>query len=203
LALSLQNGLGNRETLARFLGAERVGVGVTTIGATLLGPGWAALRGDGPVSIEAHPRLGALESCLNGAGFHVDIVHDASSLLWSKLMVNAAINPLTALLRAPNGALLERPQARALMHELARETTAVAHALGIPLPFDDAISVAESVARQTAENHSSMLQDRQRGVQTEIDAICGAVVRAGERVGVATPVNRMMWQLLTAIGDSW
>lgn len=203
LAVSLQNGLGNRETLSRFLGMPRVGVGVTTLGATLLGPGRVSLRGEGLVSIETHPGLGVLESCLNGAGFRVEIVHDATSLIWSKLVVSSAINPLTALLSVPNGVLLERPDARALLGELARETTAVAYVLGIPLPFDDAVTVVEIVARQTAANHSSMLQDRQRGVQTEVDAICGAVVRAGEQAGVPTPVNRVMWQLLKAMRDSW
>jgi 2-dehydropantoate 2-reductase len=203
LAVSLQNGLGNRETLSRFLGAPRVGVGVTTLGATLLGPGRVSLRGEGLSSIETHPRLGLLESHLNGAGFRVDIVPDATPLIWSKLVVSSAINPLTALLGVPNGVLLKRPDARVLLAELARETTAVANALGISLPFDDPVPVAESVARQTAANHSSMLQDRQRGVRTEIDAICGAVVQAGEQAGVPTPVNRVMLQLLKAMRDSW
>ena len=208
LAVSLQNGLGNREMLARFLGAQRVGVGVTTLGATLLGPGHASLRGDGLISIETHPRLGPLQNCLNAAGFRVDIVPDVNTLLWGKLVISSAINPLTALLRVPNGALLERPGARALMGALARETAAVAQALGISLPFTDSTSTGsvqaavEAVAQQTAANHSSMLQDVQRGAQTEIDAICGAVVRAGEQAGVPTPVNRVMWQMLGRF-DSW
>ena len=208
LAVSLQNGLGNRETLTRFLGEQRVGVGVTTLGATLLGPGYASLRGDGLVSIETHQRLGPLHKYLNGAGFQVELVPNIDTLLWGKLVVSSAINPLTALLGIPNGALLERPGARALMGELARETAAVAQTLGISLPFADATSTSsvqaavEAVAQQTTANHSSMLQDVQRGAQTEIDAICGAVVRAGEQVGVPTPVNRVMWQMLGAV-NSW
>lgn len=198
-ALSLQNGLGNRETLTRFLGPHRVGVGVTTLGATLLGPGQASLRGDGPLSIETHPRLEPLETCLNGAGFRVEIVPDVETLIWGKLVVNTAINPLTALLGVPNGVLLERPSARALMGELARETESVALALGLALPFADAALAAEAVAQRTAANYSSMLQDVRRGSQTEIDAICGAVVRTGERVGVPTPLNRAMWQMLNAL----
>ena len=199
LALSLQNGLGNRETLVRFLGEQRVGVGVTTLGATLLGPGRASLRGDGVLSIEAHPRLGPLQNMLNGAGFRVDILPDVNALIWGKLVVNTAINPLTALLGVPNGALLERPSARALLGEMARETAAVAQALGIVLPFADAVTAAEAVALQTAANHSSMLQDVRRGARTEIDSICGAVVLAGERVGVPTPLNRVMWQMVGAL----
>jgi 2-dehydropantoate 2-reductase len=197
LAVSLQNGLGNRETLVRFLDDSRVGLGVTTLGATLLGPGRVSFGGDGLVSIETHPRLEPLQNLLNGAGFRVDIVPDARALLWGKLVVNAAINPLTALLRVPNGALLTHAGACALMGELANETAAVARALGVELPFDDPAAAVEAVAQRTSPNHSSMLQDVQRGPQTEIDAICGAVVRAGELAGVPTPLNRVMWQMLT------
>lgn len=198
LAVSLQNGLGNRERLVQFLGEARVGLGVTTFGVTLLGPGQAAYGGDGGVSIETHPRLGMLERCLNGADFRVEIVPDARSLVWGKLVVSTAINPLTALLNVPNGALLERPGARTLMGELARETAAVAQALGVTLPFANAVAAVEAVAWRTATNHSSMLQDVRRGAQTEIDAICGAVVRAGEQASMATPLNRVMWKMLAS-----
>lgn len=231
LAASLQNGLGNRETLVRFLGKDRVGLGITTSGATLLGPGVARSGGEGSVSIEAYPPLsptplssshfprnsaenggnkrGAkwgeargiseLEKLLKGAGFRVEIVPDARTLVWGKLVVSTAINPLTALLRAPNGVLLERPAARMLMAELARETAAVAKALGLTLPFADPVTAVEKVARQTAANHSSMWQDVARGAPTEIDAICGAVTRNAEALGLTAPLNRIMWNLVSAL----
>jgi len=202
LAVSLQNGLDNREMLTRFLGESRVGLGVTTYGATLLGPGLARAGGEGEVAVETHPRLGTLEHLLNGAGFRVDIVPDARALVWGKLVVSTAINPLTALLGVPNGALLERPGARTVMAELAHETAAVAEALGVELPFVDAVAAVEQVARQTAANHSSMLQDVQRGAQTEIDAICGAVTRMGETAGVPVTVNRVMWHLIGAFASN-
>lgn len=199
LAVSLQNGLGNRETLIHFLGESRVGLGITTSGATLLGPGVARSGGEGSVSIETHPRLGKLEKLLKGAGFRVEIVPDARALVWGKLVVSTAINPLTALLRAPNGALLERPAARMLMAELARETAAVAKAMGLTLPFADPVMAVEEVAQQTAANHSSMWQDVARGAPTEIDAICGAVTRSAEALGLPAPLNRTMWNLVSAL----
>jgi 2-dehydropantoate 2-reductase len=70
------------------------------------------------------------------------------------------------------------------------------------LPFGDAVAAVEQVARETAGNHSSMLQDVRRGAQTEIDAISGAVVHAGEKMGVPVPVNRAMWQLLGAYASN-
>ncbi len=198
LALTLQNGLGNRETLGLSLGLPRVALGVTTTGATLLAPGLARAGGEGVVALEAHPRLGALEAAITGAGFQVQTVNEAESLVWGKLVINAAINPLTALLRVPNGELLQRPAARYLMGQLAQETAAVAQAQGIRLPFEDAAAAAEEVARKTAANHSSMLQDMQRGAPTEIDAICGAIWQTGERLGVSTPYNHIFWRLIHA-----
>jgi 2-dehydropantoate 2-reductase len=140
-----------------------------------------------------------LSGLLRRAGFQVDIVPDVNTLVWGKLVVSTAINPLTALLRIPNGALLERPVARLVMAALARETAAVATAMGISLPFTDPVSMAEDVARRTAANRSSMLQDVERGAPTEIDAICGAVARAGEECSIRAPVNWMMWQLIGAL----
>jgi len=198
LALTLQNGMGNRELLTETLGLQRVALGVTTTGATLLGPGMARAGGEGVISVEAHPRLGPLEAALTGAGFNLQVVNDADALVWGKLVVNAAINPLTALLRVPNGELLQRPAAHKMMGVLAREAAAVATAQGIHLPFKDAAQAAEEVARKTASNHSSMFQDIRRGAPTEIDAICGAITEAGEKLGVSTPVNRVCWHLTRA-----
>ncbi|MFZ2362260.1 MAG: 2-dehydropantoate 2-reductase, partial [Anaerolineae bacterium] len=171
----------------------------TTLGATLLAPGVVRAGGQGPVTLGSHPRVQPLANLLRAAGFDVRLANDVAGLAWGKLVINAAINPLTALLRAPNGQLLERPEARALMGLAASEAAAAGLAQGLHLPFDDPVAAAEDVARRTAVNHSSMYQDVQRGRPTEIDAICGAVVQAGERVGVATPVNRTLWLLVRAI----
>jgi len=199
VALTLQNGLGNQEILARVLGESRVALGMTTSGATLLAPGLARTGGEGVITIEKHTRLSPLDEKLRAAGFVVNIVEDAQSLLWGKLIVNAAINPLTALLQIPNGELLERPAARDLMDQLAQEAAQVAAAQNINLPFDDPVLAAEDVARRTAANHSSMFQDVNRRAPTEIDAICGAITRIGEQHGISTPVNRVCWQLVKSV----
>lgn len=199
LVLTLQNGLGNRETLIQSFGLERVALGSTTTGATLLGPGLVKEGGEGIISIERNQALGPMEEALRSAGFNIQVVEDTQSLIWGKLVVNAAINPLTALLRVRNGELLKRPFAREVMKALARETAQVAHAEHIDLPFDDPIAKAEDVAHKTAANTSSMLQDVLRGAPTEIDAICGAVVRAAEKHKIGAPVNWTCWQLVKAL----
>jgi 2-dehydropantoate 2-reductase len=198
LALTLQNGLGNRETLVEALGPERVALGVTTTGATLLEPGRVRPVGDGSVSLGMHPRIEPLAEMLDRAGFKIEIVADTDALLWGKLVINAAINPLTALLRVQNGELLNRPSARALLGTTAREAASVAEARGVVLPYADPVLAAETVAERTYANTSSMLSDIQRGAPTEIEAISGAIVKTGEQANMPTPVNRTLWRLVKA-----
>jgi 2-dehydropantoate 2-reductase len=201
LVLTLQNGLGNRETLAQSLELRRVALGTTTTGATLLGPGLVRAGGEGTISIERHLSLGPIEEALKSAKFNVNVVEDAQSLIWGKLVINAAINPLTALLRVPNGKLLESPSARAMMGALANETAQVAEAEKIQLPFSNPIAAAEEVARKTAANHSSMLQDILRGAPTEIDAICGVVVKVAQKHNINTSANWACWKLVKAMTE--
>lgn len=198
-ALTLQNGLGNRETLVRDLGPGRVSLGVTTTGATLLAPGLARTGGEGVISIAQNEVLDPLKMALKSSSFNVQVVDDAQSLIWGKLVINAAINPLTALLQVPNGELLAHPATRRMMASLASETAEVAAAEHVHLPFSNPVSAAEDVARKTAKNISSMFQDVRRGAPTEIDAICGAVTQRAEVHGIDTPYNRACWQLVKAL----
>ena len=199
IALTLQNGLGNRETLIHSLGLDRVALGITTTGATLLGPGLAKAGGEGIISLEQNQAIGPMEEAFRSAGFNIQLVEDAQSLVWGKLVINAGINPLTALLRVKNGELLERSSARELMQALAIETANVAQAENIALPFDDPVTMVEDVAHKTAANTSSMLQDVLRNAPTEIDAICGAVVKAAQKHGMEAPVNRVCLELVKAL----
>ncbi len=199
IALTLQNGLGNYEILQDKLGSQRAAMGVTTVAARLLEPGYAQFTGVGKVSLGAHFQIEPLAEMLQVAGFVVEIVADLESLLWGKLVINAAINPLTALLRIRNGDLLNRPVARRLLAEVVTEAAAVAAGSGVQLPYPNPVQMVEEVARNTAANYSSMLQDVLRGTPTEIDAINGAIVKAGELVQVVTPVNRIIWQLVKSL----
>jgi len=199
VALTLQNGLGNREKLVAKLGTERVAFGITTTGATLLSPGQVRPGGEGKITVANHARIAPLAELLSGAGFQIVTAENVDTLAWGKLVVNAAINPLTALLGVTNGEILKRPAARELNSKLANEVAAVAAKKNIPLPFDDVVKAVEDVIERTADNQSSMLQDVRRGAQTEIDAINGAVVEAGREVGVPTLVTEIMWKLVSAL----
>jgi 2-dehydropantoate 2-reductase len=199
LALTLQNGLDNHEILASEIGYERAALGVTTIGATLLEPGLVRNGGDGSITIGIHDRIALMLEILATAGFKLDVVAETASLLWGKLIVNSSINPLTALLRVPNGELLIRPSLRKLMGMIALETATIAEAKGISLPYPDPVGAVEAVARKTATNYSSMLKDVLRGSPTEIDAINGAIVKTAKMLSVTAQINSTLWHLVKAL----
>jgi 2-dehydropantoate 2-reductase len=201
IAITLQNGLGNLEILRASVGVERAALGTTTEGATLVRPGIVRHAGKGQTYLAHDPRLpaGALSQVavlFEEAGLTTRLVDDVDSVVWGKLAVNAAINPITALLDVRNGVLAESEPARAVMMLAASEVATVAAAMGIPLPFPDAAARALQVAEATRENISSMLQDIRNGRPTEIEAITGAVVRAAEKVNVPVPVNTALLQLM-------
>jgi 2-dehydropantoate 2-reductase len=196
VALTLQNGLGNGEILRAALGKNRTALGVTTYGATILGPGMVKPGGEGVVYIEDNPRLSDLIHLLRQGGFEVEQPPDLTGLVWGKLAINVAINPLTGLLGVKNGSLLDSPALRRLMGLAACEAADVAKKMGVLLTINDPAQAAEEVAAATAENLSSMLQDIRRGAPTEIDALSGAVARQAKEVGIPTPVNNTLTALI-------
>ncbi|MDX1417563.1 MAG: 2-dehydropantoate 2-reductase [Candidatus Promineifilaceae bacterium] len=207
VAITLQNGLGNKDQLESVLGANRVLQGVTTLGANLLAPGTIHHAGLGQVYL-AEPNknnsftrtavVRELVDSLNFAGFDTKLIADVVGLVWGKLAVNAGINPLSALLHVPNGYLLENEGVRHLLVGAAKEVAAVASALDISLPYEYPEEQIVRVARQTASNYSSMLKDVLRGAPTEIKAICGAIIEHGKRAGIPTPINSEFYRLVTA-----
>ncbi len=196
IVLTLQNGIGNLETLTAVLPQQSVALGITSEGATIVEPGTVRHAGWGHTDLASTPetavQIASIAQLLEQAGFQVTIRHEVAGLVWGKLAVNAGINPLTALLGVPNGFLAEHDQARAIMIAAANEVAQVAQAQNIQLPFSDAGQCALEVAQATAANNSSMLQDVQRGAKTEIEVICGAVVRYGQKFNVPTPINTLL-----------
>ncbi|MFO8132369.1 MAG: 2-dehydropantoate 2-reductase [Thermoplasmatota archaeon] len=200
--LSLQNGLDNERTLSEILGEQRVIGGVTSHGVRYLEPGQIAHTGTGDTIIgeldgTMSQRVEAIAGTLSACGIAATTTRDIWRELWRKAIVNAAINPVTTLLRCPNGFLLENKHTRRLMEHVCEESAAVARACGVEV--GDVARQAELVARRTASNHSSMLQSMQRGQATEIDHINGAIVWHGKNQGVATPVNETLTRLVRAL----
>ncbi|NHZ71777.1 MAG: 2-dehydropantoate 2-reductase [Aquificales bacterium] len=203
LVVTLQNGVGNVEILRAGLDTAAVTVGVTALGATMVKPGVVSHAGEGPVHLAPppipHQYFLPLVELFQQAGFAAEVAEDGDSLVWGKLAINTGINPLTAVLNVPNGYLADHEDVCALMMAAAQETAVVAAAQAIQLPYPDASARVLAVAQATAPNRSSMLQDLDRGSRTEIDAICGAVVKIGREVGVETAVNRQLLSWIKTI----
>ncbi|MCX5891146.1 MAG: 2-dehydropantoate 2-reductase [Deltaproteobacteria bacterium] len=208
LALSLQNGLGNLEIMAEAAGPARLLAGVAFLGVTRTAEGQVILAGQGLISIgvPAGSQVSPVErarvvGAFTRAGLECRERDDIEAVLWEKLLVNVGINPLTALLRVPNGALPELPEAWDLALAAAFEALAVARAAGINLTVDPEARLRQ-VCVATATNRSSMLQDVLAGRPTEIEALNGQVSARGAALGVDTPVNDLLTRLLQALGQA-
>jgi 2-dehydropantoate 2-reductase len=195
---SLQNGLGNEETLSAGIDAP-VLAGTCTYGARLADPGVVECTGVGEVAVG--PRRGGsapvadrVGDAFATAGIETVVAADMPRRRWEKLAVNAGINAVTALSRVENGALLEGPGGEPA-REAARETARVARETGVALTPADAAAAVERVAEATAANTSSMHQDVDARARTEVDAINGAVV---DRADGEVPVNETLVALLRA-----
>jgi 2-dehydropantoate 2-reductase len=209
LALTLQNGLGNLEEMARVAGPERLLAAVGFLGVTREDQGRVIHAGKGPIfiGVPAASRVAASEAAavaavFRRAGLECEVKGDIDAVLWEKLVINVAINPLTALLRVSNGVLRELPEAWELALAAAREAEKVARAAGAALSGDPEALLGR-VCTATAANRSSMLQDVLAGRPTEIEALNAQVAARGAALGVPTPVNEVLTQLLRALGQSY
>jgi 2-dehydropantoate 2-reductase len=199
--LTLQNGLGHREALEGAAGKDRVAIGVTTCGATVLSPGEVRFfPGRTTLGGDAATRASVdrIATLLREGGLDTVVSDAIEALVWGKLAVNCSANPLTALEGCRNGELVADPSRRAQLCAAAREVGAVAAARGITLE-DDPAALAVRACEVTAGNRSSMLQDVERGARTEIDALNGAVAAEARRLGVPVPVVESLWRRVRAL----
>lgn len=208
MALTLQNGLGNLEAMAGTVGPERLLAGVGLLGVTRQDEGRIIYAGRGAIfiGVPAGSRVTGAETAavvdlFRHAGLECHPREDIEAVLWEKLVINVGINPLTALLRVPNGALLQLPQAWEVAVAAAQEAQTVAAAAGLKLTGDPAARLSQ-VCANTAANHSSMLQDILTGRPTEIEALNAQVVIRGRALGLSTPVNDLLTHLLRAAEQS-
>jgi len=202
--LTLQNGLGNYEALADVFPPEQVLAGTIVMGCASVGPGEVLISGIGDIVLgspfENDELTGAATALLDSYWPAVAGIDDILPAIWRKVTANAAINPLTALTGLLNGALVEDESLRETLGAIARETAAVAHATGVDAFEGEApAGFVENVCRVTGQNRSSMLQDITGGRPTEIDQICGEIVRRGEAAGIETPLCRTMTALIRGL----
>jgi 2-dehydropantoate 2-reductase len=201
--VSLQNGIGNEEAIKTALGGHiALVLGATTESSLTVAAGAAmpvgegkTVLGSGGATSETCNRIARL---LDESGIATSTVYDIRPHLWGKLIANAAINPVAALLDRANGVVLDDANAGEVARSLAQEAATVASAVRIQLPFSDPWSYVRTIVEQTAAMRSSMLYDLDNGAKTEIDFINGAVVATGRRAAVPTPFNETIVRLVKA-----
>lgn len=199
-ALTLQNGLGNAETLCNALGSALVLAGNTSEAATYLEEGRIrhAAKGLSKIGAWTTCPTDTAEAALTRAGFSVEIISTPGQAIWEKVVSSAAINTVSSLLDVPNGQLVEISEARMLMRDLVVEATKVASTEGYR--FDQSlVELTEDICRNSATNISSMLQDVRAGRRTEIEMISGEIVRRAELALLPTPRTRVITQLIKAL----
>jgi 2-dehydropantoate 2-reductase len=205
-AVSLQNGWGNAEILARAFGAERVVVGVTYTSATVLAPG--VVRSSGPARTVLGPLLGRgggddlarpVAEALEQGGFPVERPEDVLTEVWKKLVLNAATLPTAALTGLTAGALAEAPEMRALVERAAAEAVEAGRAQGFAVDLDERLEAIHAVLARAGSGKGSMLQDVEAGRRTEIDVISGAVLRAAAEHDLEVPVTRALHALVVGL----
>ncbi len=199
--VNMQNGVDNVERIRAQL-PNRVFPGLVYLAAEMAGPGHVRHTGGGSLTIGAlaafaekdgadRRLLEAIAALFTGAGIKVTISDHVEADLWTKLTMNCAYNAISALTGSQYAKMVALPEIRAVMTDLVREVAAVAAARGVRLP-DNLVEAAIRLADGMPVTISSTAQDLKRGRRTEIDHLNGYVVRQGEALGIATPVNRTL-----------
>jgi 2-dehydropantoate 2-reductase len=199
--LSLQNGWGNAPRIAGIVGEDKVLVGLTYHGGTLLGPGRVKHPGVGMTYIgelsgKTTPRLDKVIETFRVAQIETTRSERILDEVWKKLALNACTLPVAGLLNFMSHELVAFDGTKSLMAAILQEVVAVAKAQGISLDYDERWAAITGLLEKAVGGKASMLQDVEARRQTEIEVINGAIVDAGKRTGVATPVNEtMVWMI--------
>lgn len=204
LFILLMNGMGNREIFLKSgLDPARLQEGITSLGVLLAGEGRMELKGRGKTVLQngiGPEDRQFLEKRFSEKGFEIEFSPDFQRHQFLKLLVNATINPITALTRQQNGVVLS-PALKSTVQAVVAEAVAIAEAEGLAIPEKEALELVLSVAEKTAANTSSMLQDVLRGRKTEIEAINGYIFRRAEEHGIAAPVNETLYGMVKSISE--
>lgn len=203
LILTLQNGMGNADTIAEVIEPARIIAGTTSHGATMLGPGSIRHAGIGPTTIGMWADGGKdkalyIAKFLTEAGIKTEAVDDIQSVIWNKLLVNVGINAITALTGIKNGQLLDLSATQDISRAAVEEAMELARAQGVMIR-EDAVEHVFEIAKATSPNRSSMGQDVDNKRLTEIEAINGFVVREAFKIGLNVPINKTLTALIETL----
>ena len=192
--VSLQNGMGNLEKLQQYLSADSIMLGTTTQAALTINLNTVRDTGTGYVTLGAAAgEFPTIEDLFRKAGFETRCEADILSLLWGKLVINASVNIVSALLGQASGQILVHDASRTLLSKLAAEAEQIAYACGILLPYVNAVSEVLAVVEKSAANKTSTLMDVLQGRPTELPDINGYLIAQAEAQGIPCRLHRMVF----------
>ena len=194
VVLSLQNGVDNAERLQGLLGRE-VFPAVVYVAAEMAGPGHVKHRGRGELVIGPSAASGRLQQLFVEAGVPVQISDNVAGELWAKLILNCAYNAMSAITQFPYGRLVQGEGVEDVMRDIVCECLAVAQGAGVTVS-GDVWGAVQRIAQTMPAQFSSTAQDLARGKRSEIDHLNGHVLHKGVALGIATPVNRVLYALV-------
>jgi 2-dehydropantoate 2-reductase len=202
------NGLGHIEVMERVVERSNIITGFTNMAATAFGPGLVVNDGAGKTKIGEHdgilsPRLLKISDMLNKCSIETEPVHDIISRLWCKVIVHAAINSVSAVVRERNGHLIECVESVSLLKRLIDEGEEIADACGVVLGSTDLYEMLMVFCRRTVNHLSPMLQDIINRRKTEVDALNGILYRYGRRNGVDACTHLTMFELIKSVEKSY
>lgn len=199
LVMSLQNGLGNEETIASVIGSENVISGKTYVGGRLIQAGYisAGVQGKwtyiGELNGEITDRIQTVCNVFNDAGLLCEVSDNIKGLIWDKLLINVAAGALCGITRLPYGPLYEEDYIKDVAVAAIQEGIQVAKAAGVVLKSEDPqypwVAASEGLP---GTFKTSILQSLELKRPTEIDFINGSIVEWGKKYGIATPVNQTL-----------
>lgn len=206
VVMSMQNGLGHEDVIAAIVGRERTMAGKTYTGGVVLAPGHviAGTRGKesivGELDGRVTDRARRVADAFCAAGLATTVSDNIVGAMWDKLFINVGTGALAGITRLAYGELYRVKAIEACALEAIGEAMAVARAMGVKLATERPVDAwLHASAGLPPEFKTSMLQSLEQGLPTEIDFINGSVVRAGERAGVPTPVNRTIVALMKGV----
>ena len=191
--LCLQNGVDNADRLRTVLPAHNVVAAVVYVATEMAGPGHVLHHGRGDLVIE--PTASRFAPALEAAGIGAQVSDNVRGALWLKLILNCAYNAVSAISQLPYGKTAVGEGVQEVMRDVVNECRAVAQAEGVQITGDVDAAIRMIFDSMPAQ-YSSTAQDIARGKKSEIDYLNGLVVRRGQRYGIATPVNRVLWSLV-------
>lgn len=202
--VTLQNGVDNEETLSTVFGKARIISAASYVQASVRNPGHVKQEGRmklvlGELHKNVHHTCVQITEMFRQAGISIEHVDNIMERKWQKLLWNVTFNPLSAALQVRVGEILDDANLYKIASNICEESVKVANQLNIPLNIEQTISTVFNNATYAKEHRTSMLQDRMKNKEMEVESVCGFIVNKGKELNVSTPTLETIYNMLSFV----